>query len=808
MPKLSRILRNQLSTHQGPNLPISHEYPMESTKTDNATSQDSRTVVHCACGTENPSGRKFCTHCGASLAEQCFYCGGMTMADESFCGGCGAELAGMVQQQTEQFKMDLLKADQLQVEGHLDEAATLLVPIAKLTHTRLLRHAAEAKRKIHQITLLRGRAMAETGPALEEGRKRMAAQDYAGAVKVIQDIPVSLRGVEITALFDQAFARHGEMTTLGSTLREAIAKKQYAGLLKVVSRLLELQPWHADALTVGSQLQKKYCRAAEEMLGQHQYEQALKVTEQIPRPLWTADTAELLQRVSDRAWLATTLRTAAVIDPVLVAAGRRAAELMPDDPGIAKLTKELQKRVKISEKDGGIALRSWAALPAESPLGIPLEWKADFQRIDLSEQCDRQTLVEGRGCYGVACGLALQGLGLAALEMDLRPKATGGVVDFVSNIVRRRRARVTWGIDVGSSSLKAVKLVPGEKGGKPRLEVAMRIEHQKSLGQANNDEEEQALLGETLTTLLARHDLKGDYVVVGLPGKIVITRLFKLPPSDKKKLEAMVQHEVQRHIPVSIDKLVWDYATLDPEGAGEGVPSTKQTKATNGMAIPEGKTINRSKNLTGHKKSWSVLVTAARRSLVERRLAVLEKLGLKPNGVQSEETALYNLFAYELGAEGPEPVPQAASIKNGSVQKDPPAGAGTANTKRWGNPLATPIAVVDLGHEGSRLLLCSPNELSVRNLGFGGQLLTRALVKELNLTMTQAERYKRDPLSAPSVAHIYRTAGPVMEDLLRELQLALNTAANTEGIPPVQQIYLLGGAVQFHGLLRFLQSGK
>jgi len=213
--------------------------------------------------------------------------------------------------------------------------------------------------------------------------------------------------------------------------------------------------------------------------------------------------------------------------------------------------------------------------------------------------------------------------------------------------------------------------------------------------------------------------------------------------------------------------------------------------------------------------SWNVVVTAARRSYVENRLTVLEKLGVKPNGIQSECTAMYNLFAYELGAVEPEIPSQGDSQKNGSVRKDPPAGADTdpahtvtGDDQGWCDPLAAPIAVVDLGHEGSRLLVCSSSELWVQNLGFGGHLLTRALVKELNPTTAAAERYKRDPLAAPSVAQIYWAAGPVLEDLRRELQNALAAVANAQEHPSIQKDCLLGGSVLFHGLLQALQSGK
>jgi Tfp pilus assembly PilM family ATPase len=487
---------------------------------------------------------------------------------------------------------------------------------------------------------------------------------------------------------------------------------------------------------------------------------------------------------------------------------------MPGDPGIVKLTKELQRRVILGEKEDGLAPRPWAAPPGESPLGLPLEWKTGFRRIAVSEACDRQALIDGWGCYGVACGLALQGLGLAAIRMDLRPKEKVGVVDLVSSIVRRHGSRAAWGIDVGSSSLKAVRLARDEKDGRARLDIAMCIEHQKSLGQANNEVEEQVLIEESLATLFAKHDLKNSSVVVGLPCRIVFSRMFKNPASDRKKLDAMVQHEVQRHMPVSIKHLVWDDVTMDPEEAGVHGRSAKRVRAINGEAIPKREAINGSMSHTGHKNSWNVLVTAARRSHVENRLAVMEQAGVKPRLVQSECTALYNLFAYELEAAS-EPKSPDALHKNGSARKVPVAGGKAALAEvvmddvfRETDPLAAPIAVVDLGHQGSRLLVCCSNELWVRNLGFGGHLLTRALMKEFNLTTAAAERYKRDPLAAPSVSQIYSATYTVLEDLFRELQAALASVALTDERPPIKKVCLLGGGMLFHGLLQFLQSGK
>jgi class 3 adenylate cyclase len=46
-------------------------------------------VICAACGTENPSSKRFCRGCGASLAAVCGSCGAAVLPDDRFCGECG-----------------------------------------------------------------------------------------------------------------------------------------------------------------------------------------------------------------------------------------------------------------------------------------------------------------------------------------------------------------------------------------------------------------------------------------------------------------------------------------------------------------------------------------------------------------------------------------------------------------------------------------------------------------------------------------------------------------------------------------------
>src|SRR5436305_2725880 len=47
-----------------------------------------------ACGTEHPTGRKFCSECGTRLAVACVSCGAALEEQDKFCGECGATVAG------------------------------------------------------------------------------------------------------------------------------------------------------------------------------------------------------------------------------------------------------------------------------------------------------------------------------------------------------------------------------------------------------------------------------------------------------------------------------------------------------------------------------------------------------------------------------------------------------------------------------------------------------------------------------------------------------------------------------------------
>ncbi len=118
------------------------------------------------------------------------------------------------------------------------------------------------------------------------------------------------------------------------------------------------------------------------------------------------------------------------------------------------------------------------------------------------------------------------------------------------------------------------------------------------------------------------------------------------------------------------------------------------------------------------------------------------------------------------------------------------------------------MATLDIGCDVTNVVVSSPQSLWLRTCGVAGHNFTRALVKEFNLTLAQAEQQKRTPESVERLSDLYEALLPVFDDLLKEVQHSL--AAYTESQPdhPVQQVVALGGGFLLHGLFRYLRCGR
>lgn len=120
-------------------------------------------------------------------------------------------------------------------------------------------------------------------------------------------------------------------------------------------------------------------------------------------------------------------------------------------------------------------------------------------------------------------------------------------------------ASVAWGLDVGTTGLKAIKL--RREGDRVIVEAFDVVDHDQFLTEpdVNRDETIRA----TLQKFLERNPLnRRDSLYIGVPGSTTFARFVKLPPVEPKKIPEIVKFEAQQQIPFPLEQVNWDFKTF------------------------------------------------------------------------------------------------------------------------------------------------------------------------------------------------------------------------------------------------------
>jgi type IV pilus assembly protein PilM len=122
-------------------------------------------------------------------------------------------------------------------------------------------------------------------------------------------------------------------------------------------------------------------------------------------------------------------------------------------------------------------------------------------------------------------------------------------------------ARSVWAIDIGSSSLKALRL----QSAGDRIEVTGLdyIEHPKILSvEGTSEEEKNQIIRTSLATFVGKNSLGKDDIAVSVPGQTSFARFIKLPPVDPKKIPEIIKFESVQQIPFDINEVEWDWQMM------------------------------------------------------------------------------------------------------------------------------------------------------------------------------------------------------------------------------------------------------
>jgi type IV pilus assembly protein PilM len=169
--------------------------------------------------------------------------------------------------------------------------------------------------------------------------------------------------------------------------------------------------------------------------------------------------------------------------------------------------------------------------------------------------------------------------------------------------------KVSWGIDIGKSSLKAVKMQRHKET--IEIQAVVHIPYQNMTeGVASPDEVNRAL-----TELSRRYKIKAiDQVLISLPGQSCLIRPVRFPPVSD--LDQMIKVEAGNHIPFDLEQVEWRYLKVDREYApGEEI---------------------------------EIMLFAVKKEDVTAAKYDLRRAGIKCDGITIAPMALFNLVKFEM----------------------------------------------------------------------------------------------------------------------------------------------------------------
>jgi general secretion pathway protein L len=333
------------------------------------------------------------------------------------------------------------------------------------------------------------------------------------------------------------------------------------------------------------------------------------------------------------------------------------------------------------------------------------------------------------------------------------------------------------GIDLGTSSIKVVVIAPKGRTG--------TLRNQPSRGSASYDvvtsgevevpppgpdqdvagslRERQ---GEALAELKQRGLLDGDLFVVGLPGDAAAIKMLHFPFNDPDKIATALPYALESEIALDIDEVVYASTSVGPEGA----------------------------------KDANVMCAYARQEAVQEVLDTMAVVGIDPRHVELDALALGHLWELVLVPHELEP------------SSDLRTTGGTVIETTEGGPQPA-MAIVDIGHRRTSVCIVHQGRVvSAHTLLHGGADATRALAREIGLSLDEAERGKRKEAflevagadaQFPEQKHISDVLKTAYAPLVRRLRQIVQATLSSSRLRVVK-IVLTGGGGRIVNLDRYV----
>ncbi|MBN2293866.1 MAG: pilus assembly protein PilM [Pirellulales bacterium] len=728
------------------------ESPAEDDTSDTAVDLKTPSCHNCrhACTEKD----KFCTNCGSPLFESCLNCNEPVRIGRAFCGICGTKTTDVLAEQKRHIEDTFQKVKELSIQGEYTEAIDLLKPLKDVKDTAVRDRVVETIRNLAR-DYQKGTARAEE--VLVRAEAYIENRQHQQACALIETLPVGLHSEAIEQLHKVASDTLAEIDELESCIKQVNKGSLSPAAVQDLQKLLTLAPNHSRAREEAVRLSKRLSAAAKKFMQQGRYSEALRFLTFVPEAVLTSEIEEFRSHLTEIVRLMDDLANAPHVDEILPLLAARLAGLIPEDQRVAQLAAKAKQRREKFQGDTSLDMPVWKPAPKQPALGCPIDLLCGPRRLKIENKTVLERMCAHPGCFAVASGLALQGLGKSSIAVDLLPDKSGKLLRRWTGHSRARKVRAAWGIDLGPSSLKAVRLELDDKNDHVVIDRCELLEHAKPLAMTVDAAEQLHCVRETMERFFQGNELVfergNERVCAGLLSRHVLYRNVKIPPLKPSQMAGAMALEARQQFPLAPEELNWRY---------QYIQSGQDSKS-----IAEG----------------PILLVAAKTVTVQQRLDLLKEVGVEPDILQSDSLALHNYFSFENESTGTPDVSQVGD--SGKI----PA-----------------VALVDVGSNATNLVVSSADSIWINSTSIGGDRFTKALVGQLNLTNSQAEQVKRNPTKAAKLHTVYEALDPLFEELAADIERSLVLFTNSHPNNKVVRIVGCGGGFLTHGLLARLRA--
>lgn len=163
-----------------------------------------------------------------------------------------------------------------------------------------------------------------------------------------------------------------------------------------------------------------------------------------------------------------------------------------------------------------------------------------------------------------------------------------------------------FGLDIGSSSLKAVELKKDNRGKVLQIFAVAPLSSGASF--LTDAEIDLKPISTALRDFISAYPFSSNKAVVALPESQIFTRVITLPKISEKELANSIKWEAQQYIPVPLTDVSLDYQVI------QGLEEVSE--------------------------QMDVLLIAAPKALVQKYLKILKDAGIDPVGIETETMAV------------------------------------------------------------------------------------------------------------------------------------------------------------------------